>query len=107
MHDWMAKGLENPDSEHGEFRRAVIEAEKTAEIGAVSIIMKAALTDARHAEWWLTHRYPDKWSEKRNVTIQGGDRPIRLEQLGRLTVEELEKLAAEPAPLALEDGLDS
>ena len=63
--EWMQRGKEHPDTEHGEFRRAVMEAEKAAEIRAVGLVMRAAEHDPEHAEWWLTHRYPERWSEKR------------------------------------------
>lgn len=63
--EWMQRGKEQPTSDLGEFRRAVIEAEKLAEIRAVGLVMKAAENDPKHAQWWLTHRYPQRWSEKR------------------------------------------
>ncbi len=87
--EWMASGEAEPDGKWGEFRRAVIEAEESAEIRAVALIMKAALTDAKHAEWWLSHRHSVRWAEKKNVKMSGevGVRP--LEKLSGERITEL------------------
>jgi hypothetical protein len=87
--DWMLAGKENPDGEMGNFRRAVIEAEQAAEIRAVRLIMKHAKGDAKHAEWWLSHRHAERWAEKKNVKMSGevGVRP--LEKLSGERITEL------------------
>lgn len=53
-----------------DFRKAVIEAEKAAEIRAVALVMQAAQNDPRHAEWWLSHRWPERWGEKTRIRAQ-------------------------------------
>jgi hypothetical protein len=74
--EWMARGKESPKSAFGSFRRAVIEAEEEAEIGAVALVMVAARSDPKHAEWWLSHRHPERWSEKQRVKIERDKRDI-------------------------------
>ena len=71
---WMRLGKARPRSKHGEFRRAVLEAEKAAEMRCVALVMKAASQDARHAEWWLERKYPQRWGRKdrHEVTGKGG-----------------------------------
>lgn len=72
---WMAAGRADPTSRHGIFVRAVVEAEKAAEIRAVALIMKAASEDAKHAQWWLSHRHPGRWAEKRRLEVDA-DGPV-------------------------------
>lgn len=69
LREWLAKGHAAPRSKYGQFRRAVLEAEKAAEIRAVALVMKAAAEDAKHAEWWLTHRHASRWAEKRKLQL--------------------------------------
>lgn len=69
--DWMAQGKEDPDGPMGEFRRAVIESEKSAEIALVKLIKEAGEKDAKHAEWLLSHRHADRWAEKKSVKLSG------------------------------------
>lgn len=64
FHEWMLKGERKKSGPLAEFRRAVIEAEKAAEIRAVALVLKAAEKDPRHAEWWLSHRFPERWADK-------------------------------------------
>lgn len=68
--EWMKKGKDNPESAYAEFRRAVIEAEKQAEIRAVTLIMKAAENDPKHAQWWLSHRFPARWADQERKRIR-------------------------------------
>jgi hypothetical protein len=68
---WMQKGKDQPRSRYGAFRRAILEAEKRAEMRLAAIVASAAATDARHAEWMLTHRFPNRWADRTNHEISG------------------------------------
>lgn len=46
-------------------------AEAVAEVRLVQAITTASATDWRAAAWMLTHRWPDRWSEKRTIKIEG------------------------------------
>ena len=60
----MAEGEKGAPQSSVDFRRQVLEAEKAAEIRAVALVMKAAVNDPRHAEWWLERKHPDRWGRK-------------------------------------------
>ena len=53
---WMKLGREQPDSAFGQFRRAVHEAEDRAEMGLVTLIRSAAVTQPENARWLLQNR---------------------------------------------------
>jgi hypothetical protein len=83
---WMTDGKRKPDTVYGRFRRAVLEAERCAEMKMVEAVMRAAASDPKHAQWWLERKFPERWAANR----------IELRELkGR--VEELEKNRV-PAP---------
>lgn len=81
VRDWMKWGKERPDSEYGEFRRKVRTAEKAAEVQLVGEVRLAAKRDAKHAEWLLARRWPERWArtEKLEHSGRNGD-PISLFQ---------------------------
>jgi hypothetical protein len=87
---WLAKGKSLKSGVYREFRLALIEAEKLAEIDLVAIIFRAAKKDARHACWWLERKYPARWGRK--------DRPINDETIDRLLCEQLARLASAATP---------
>lgn len=67
---WMRQARMEPDGPFGNFGHRVIEAERSAEIGMVAVIVGAARAgDARHAEWWLERKSPARWSRRIQVTI--------------------------------------
>lgn len=68
--DWMQRGETEGRGIYADFRAAVIEAEKSAEIRAVAIVMKAATTDPRNAQWWLSHKFPERWADKSRVRTE-------------------------------------
>lgn len=97
--DWMRLGQEQDSGQYHDFRVRVIEAEKSAEIGAVALIMREARTDARRAEWWLSHRFPERWADKSRAEYRAqlklqhsgmvANVDISMEDLSRLTDEEV------------------
>lgn len=97
LREWMQKGEAAPKSPHGLFRHAVLEAEKAAEIHAVGLIMRAASTDVKHAEWWLSHRFPERWAERRKVEMSKDPKTIEAERefrpLKGLSVDQLLEIA--------------
>jgi hypothetical protein len=68
--DWLAMGKRYPKGKFGRFRRAVLDAESKAEIRAVTLLMKAAENDPRHAAWWLAHRHNARWADKTRVRAE-------------------------------------
>ncbi len=84
---WLQRGKRSPKSRYGHFFRQVLEAEKAAEMRAVALIMKAAQEDARHAEWWLERKFPNRWGRKERHELTGAKGgPIR-HQESELPVE--------------------
>lgn len=67
---WMQRGKEETSGPFFEFRKAVLAAEKRAEIKAVGLIMKAAESDPKHAEWWLSHRWSERWADKSRIKAE-------------------------------------
>lgn len=95
--EWMKLGGERPKSRHGRFRAAIIEAEKSAEIQAVGRIIKAAEKDPKHAEWWLSHRFPERWADQARMKMRAeltGKRggPIETVGLAKLSEDDLAKM---------------
>lgn len=70
---WMRKGLDEPDSEWAKFREEVIEAEQSAEVRAVALIMRGAESDPKHAQWWLERKFPERWGRKDRLALTGRD----------------------------------
>lgn len=62
---WCAIGRKEPNSPYGEFLQAILEAESQAEMEMVELVRKSAKIDARHAQWWLTHKLPERWGDQR------------------------------------------
>lgn len=99
--DWMRLGKEHGSGLYGDFRARVIEAEKSAEIGAVALIMKEARTDAKHAEWWLSHRFPERWADRSRAEYRAA---LKLQHSGMvanvdISMEDLSKLTDEEVRL--------
>jgi hypothetical protein len=99
---WMKRGKERPRTVHGVFRRAVLEAEKAAEMRCVALIMKAASGDAKHAEWWLERKYPQRWgrTQRHEITGKNGN-PIQTES----EVGDLAEALADPQLRELLDAV--
>jgi hypothetical protein len=78
---WMLEGKKHPKSKYGKFRKALIEAEQTAEIHAIKIVLDAAKKDAKHAQWWLERKQPARWGrqavQKHELSGPGG-RPVEV-----------------------------
>lgn len=83
---WMRKGKKSTDPKcpFRIFRQAVLDAERMAEMEMVELVRKAAKGDARHAQWYLERKFPERWAANR----------IELRELKK-RVEELEKAKAD------------
>lgn len=77
---WCTLGRRVPDGPHGVFLRAVLQAEKDAEMEMVGVVFTAAKADPDHAWKWLERKYGQRWGTQ--------NREIR--ELKR-RVEEMEK----------------
>jgi transposase len=95
--NWMAKGEAEKVGRFRDFRRRVLEAEQSAEIRAVQLVMQAAENDARHAEWFLERKFPERWGRKDRHELTGaGGGPVVTESLSQLSREELLAIASLP-----------
>jgi hypothetical protein len=76
----LSRWMHRKGARYDAFRRAVLEAERAAEIRAVALVMKAAADDPAHARWWLERKFPDRWGrrERHELTGEGGG-PVRVE----------------------------
>jgi hypothetical protein len=65
-----ARGKREDEGEYFEFWQAIREAEREAEINLVELIINAAADDPKHAEWWLTRKFPERWGQDRDAIKQ-------------------------------------
>ncbi len=72
---WLARGKRRKTGPYRAFRAALLEAEQEAEIKMVARVVKASAKDAKHAEWWLERKRPDRWGrkDKSKVELTGAD----------------------------------
>lgn len=104
--DWMRRGKENEEP-FRTFRRAVLMAEKEAEAHAVGLVMKHAENDPKHAEWWLSHRFPERWADQERKRIRAEIKQQKLEvsvDLGHVTLEDVRKVLGDGARANLGTG---
>ena len=92
-----------------DFRDALTRARASAEVGAVAIVRKHMRDDWRAAAFYLERAHPERWRRREVHEHTGEDGgPITLDghgrlDLGQLTDEELDQLAAINAKLAARD----
>lgn len=70
---WMRNGLRQPNTDWGKFRRAVLEAERSAEVNCVARVMKATEKDWKAAAWWLERKRSNHWSRKEKLEHTGSN----------------------------------
>jgi len=107
---WMKNGEQETDEKYVVFRQAVIQAEKQAEIRAVQMIMAKAAEDPKHAQWWLAHRFPERWAERYRGRIEhtgknGG--PIQVTDARDKLIEKLSSILTGNAADSNESEEDS
>lgn len=99
FNDWMTIGENESSGPHRDFRQAVLDAESKAEIYAVASIIAAGKRDPRHLEWWLSHRFPERWADRSRAEYRAqlklqhsgmvANVDISMEDLSKLTDEEV------------------
>lgn len=97
---WMVKGQAATSGEHFHFFQETNAAIAQAEIELVRQVRKASEVDARHAEWMLVHRYPERWAAMPSTQI---DVNQELEKTVAYLEQKLSKRAFEEVLLALGD----
>lgn len=105
--EWMKRGRDKNDKLFKDFRRAVVEAEKAAEVRAVALVMRAAEADAKHAEWWLSHRWPEKWADQERKRIRAEIKHQKLEMsvnLDHVTLDDVRAVLGDKARASLTEG---
>lgn len=106
MRYWTARGRDDEDGAYVDFLRAVVQAEREAEVKMVNIVTLAATEDARHAHWWLERKCHERWGRKDRIAVTGkDDGPIQTNvtvthaDLTKLTDDELAALESIAARL--------
>lgn len=61
FHRWCRRGKDEESGPYYELWQLILEAERTAEITMVGVVIEAAKGDARHAQWWLERKFPQRW----------------------------------------------
>lgn len=92
--DWLAKGKAQATGPYADFLRAVLRAEQDAEMAMVKRVVEAASQDAKHAEWFLERKFPDRWGRKDRREVTGA-------KGGPLQVEATRGLIEDPSLVAL------
>jgi hypothetical protein len=97
LHDWIANGMDDPDSVFAEFAIAYREAEAVGALENLSQIEEAARNgDWRAAAWKLEKRFPESFGKtvtESRVDIKAAIAPVDVKELAKLTPEQLEALA--------------
>ncbi len=61
----------NTDREpYTSFRQEVLKAEAISESNAIKAIIKAGDKDARHYEWYLARKFPERWSNTDRIKVE-------------------------------------
>lgn len=62
---WMSLGKKYPDGIYATLRSTVHEAEADAENAMLDLVLGQARIDAKHAEWYLERKFPQRWGRGR------------------------------------------
>jgi hypothetical protein len=94
---YMMLGKEKPRSRFGTFRQKVLEAETAAEVRCVALVMKAAITDVKAAQWWLARRHDVKWNEASRLDVSSRTEvnakvSVEVASVRRLSSERLQQI---------------
>src|SRR4051812_16727640 len=65
LRNWLARGKQFPEGLYGELLHGLMEADAAAELEMIRRVRSAAKDDAKHAEWWLERKYPERWGRYR------------------------------------------
>jgi transposase len=61
LRGWCQRDKRDEEGPFHEFWLALLEAEKSAEILMVGLVVQAARDDAKYAEWYLERKFPERW----------------------------------------------
>jgi hypothetical protein len=105
---WFGKGKTARTGPFKDFYDAVLAAETYAETSLVQIIRREARLDAKHAKWFLAHRFRERWADnlsqgKLEVSGPNG-KPMQIEGARERLLARLEQLAARRAPPKTDAG---
>ena len=67
--DWLLQGSEQEDTDFGDFRKEVLEAEQAAEVRALGVIQQAANRDWKAAAWYLERKFPERYCVRAAVFL--------------------------------------
>lgn len=104
FYNWMKRGRKEKSGDFFDFMNAVMEAENEAEHVAIKAIRLAGKDDAKHFQWWLERKHPERWGKdtfqikqlqaefeqmkaefrvanasQKNQAVQSGTQPVQLE----------------------------
>jgi len=74
LHNWMKRGADG-DAPYASFRTEVEQAKAISEANLIALMRQAAVEGSagewRAAAWLLARRFPERWSEKRQLEVTG------------------------------------
>jgi transposase len=92
FYEWMkrgeAEGAEEHDPEYHEFANAVRDAEAAGEAKAAKQILEQGKADAKHLQWWLERKYPERWGRREAVDVTSKGQPLRTIEVVRTIRED-------------------
>lgn len=95
---WFGKGKTARSGPMRDFYEAVIAAETAAETDMVKIITREARLDAKHAKWFLSHRFRERWADNLSqgkIEVSGPNgKPVQIEGARERLLARLDQLAA-------------
>lgn len=109
FYDWMRRGraerqrigagtrtkLRQREAMYVDLSESMERAEAQAEAIRLKVITDCARTDPQWASWFLTHKYPDRWATKVNVSqeVSGpGGGPVEVINTANLTHDEKKQM---------------
>jgi hypothetical protein len=101
---WIMKGKRQDKGKYRDFLKAILKAEKDAEIAKVREIYLTAAKEPANARWWLERKFPHRWGPDRGLieklTRQVEEAEINVRALGAL----VDKITAQQSEGHQEDG---
>lgn len=68
---WIQRGRRESSGIYANLVATVKRAEADAERLMVQLVMQAAKKDAKHAQWWLERKLPDRWGRRDRLELSG------------------------------------
>src|SRR5262245_15774067 len=64
LYHWLKRGRQEDEGIYAKFLQGVQEAESSAEINMVAVIVRGARQDPNHAKWFLEKKFPKRWGSQ-------------------------------------------